>query len=833
MKVLKRVAIAMVIAVMLGGCGENRGEMKYDDPEQLDFQALKELLLKSAPDDSFLMEVVAKEKSRAFSKDEVLNFMRIRAQLNVETPIIFGVSLVDAFVPPESNRFEENPPLCDGICGDIYYAYFYGEFPNGIFDPKNMIEGVMVFRYIYDRSQKIWKFQSYRFIDFVKVTSAVSLRAINAVTGEPVEGAKAYGRFGKGWTSILAKTDSDGKAVIYGMLAGEVEVRVFGGSFEEVVMKVHTSEGVITDIGEVKLLPLSIPLSTIKGSLFFKDGTPVAPFFFGENEILPIVYLTNKGDNPTIIPPAIVSPDGSFEIEWVCGDYELRVRVQNLERIMSYGDQWVFSDFVDISVPCSFDSGSNVIELPPIYVDNIPPKILSIQPEKSYVSPEKKIKITADVKDEDGDGIQYLWSSSGGQLDITDSSTAFWTAPKTTGTYDIFLYVNDRNGGIARAKVSINVVNMREISWENEIPLTSPDNRWSVTSYLYGYGPSNNIHTDAFGVVHMVWSDYRDGNFEIYYKYVDNGTVSSDFRISDDADVSTAPSVAGDIYSVAHIVWTSLIDGTEPRAMYAQVEFGNVIFTTQLSNFRSYSPSVAVDDYGNAHIVWVDERDGNPEIYYTTVADGVIGRAQRVSFNPSVSDYPAVAVDHTGKVYIVWADGRDGNWELYGKTFDGNNWSQEVRITSAVASSVWPRIAVDSKNRIHLVWSDWRGDGDYPKVYYKSFDPSSMVWSEDIKLNEGNAGAWGASIAVDEKDNIHVVWADERFPTRELFYRNRSSEGIWGEEVQLTNWIGEAYAPSIAIVPGGIAVIFTDTRDGYPEVYAKLGKFLDAPEWKD
>jgi hypothetical protein len=100
-------------------------------------------------------------------------------------------------------------------------------------------------------------------------------------------------------------------------------------------------------------------------------------------------------------------------------------------------------------------------------------------------------------------------------------------------------------------------------------------------------------------------------------------------------------------------------------------------------------------------------------------------------------------------------------------------------------------------------------------------------------LQEGNAGAWGASIAVDEKDSIHVVWADERFPTRELFYRNRSSEGIWGEEVQLTNWIGEAYAPSIAIVPGGIAVIFTDTRDGYPEVYAKLGKFLDASEWKD
>ena len=835
MKGLKSVTMAIVMMVMLEGCGRNRGEtMKYMDTEQLDIEALKTLLLESTPDDSFLMEVVAKEKSNAFSSDEALYFMKIKSQLNVETPIIFGVSLVDAFVPPQANRFEKNPPYCDGICGDIYYAYLYGEFPDGIFHPKNLMEGIIAIRYIYDTTQKMWKFESYRFIDSVKVTSAVSLRAVNAVTGEPVEGAKAYGRFGNGWVSILAKTDSDGRAVIYGILAGEVEIRVFGGNFEEVVIKVNTSEGVITDIGEVKLLPLFIPFSTIKGNLFFKDGSPVTPFFFGENEILPIVYLTGEGDTSTIIPPAIVNSDGSFEIKWVCGNYELRIRVQNLERILYYGDQPVFSDFVNINIPCSFESRSSVIELPPIYVDNTPPEILSIQPEKSYVRPGAKIKISASIKDEDGDNLRYLWSSSGGLLDLTDSSTTFWTAPQQTGTYKVFLYVNDGYGGIARSKVSINVVNTREILWEEEFPLTPPDSRWSVTSYLYGYGPSNNIHTDAFGVTHIVWSDSRDGNFEIYYKYVENDEVSSDFRISEDEDVSTAPSVVGDIYSIAHIVWTSLINETEPRVMYAQVEFGEVIFATQLSEFRSYSPSIAIDHHNNAHIVWVDERSGNPEIYYTTVVGGVIGSAQRISFDSSVSDYPGVAVDHNGRVYIVWADERDGNWELYGRIFDGNNWTQEMRITNAVASSIWPRIAVDRENRIHIVWSDWRGDGDYPKVYYKFFDPSSGVWSEDTQLNEGNAGAWGASIAVDEKNNLHVVWSDERLLAREIFYRPRGSDGIWGEEVQLTShWDGETYAPSIALVPCGVAVLFTDTRNGAPEVYKKVGKFLDIPEWRD
>lgn len=833
MKALKSLLKAMVLVVATG-CGKmgtplQKGVM----PEipYVDYKALKKSLLENAPDDSYLMRVIAYEKSKSYSPEEVLSYMKIRTELKVETPVLLGISLLDGFVPPQENTYEKNPPPCGSeICGDIYYAYFYAEFPNGIFDPQNIMEGILVLRYRYNKNEGKWELDSYRFVDSVKVTSSISLKAVNGITMEPVEGAKAYGKFGKGYTSLLAKTNGEGKATIYGVIAGDVEVRVFGGSFEEAIIKIRTEAGKTTDIGVVTLLPQAYPVATVKGRLFFKDGTPVSPFFFGDKEVLPIVYLTSQNDTPSLIPPAPVNADGSFEIEYVSGNYEFRVHIQNLERILTYGNQFVNSDHIDVSIPCVASSGPVVIELEDIYVDNTPPKILALTSEKTVVSPGARIKITASVEDEDHDVLTYLWSSTGGEITISASSSIFWTAPQETGTYRIFLHINDRKGGIARSSISIGVANLREVEWQEEVSLTTPDRRWSVTSYLYGYGPSNNISVDLFGVVHMVWSDYRDGNFEIYYRYVEEDYMSPEFRITGDSDISTAPSVAGDLYSTANIVWTSLVNDTEPKAMFARVSFGYILSIQPLSNYRSYSPSVAVDDYGRTHIVWVDERNGNPEIYYAMVEDEMIGEPVRVSNDESVSDYPAIAVDRNGTVYIVWADGRDGNWEIYGRSFDGTGWSEEIRITNGPSSSIWPRIAIDSANRLHLLWTDWRGYGDFPKVYYKFCDPSSWICGEDTLLSPPSSGAWGGAIAVDEKDTLHVVWTDERGIDRDLFYRNGDGKGVWGEEVRLTDSPGDSYAPSIAIIPGySIAIMFTDTRNGYyPEVYGKLGKFLDS-----
>jgi hypothetical protein len=88
---------------------------------------------------------------------------------------------------------------------------------------------------------------------------------------------------------------------------------------------------------------------------------------------------------------------------------------------------------------------------------------------------------------------------------------------------------------------------------------TSPNSAWCVAS------------SGTF--VHVVWWDYRDGNFEVYYK----------------------------------------------RSIDAGVTWGT---DTRLTNNSAYSgrPSVAVSGLV-VHVVWGDYRDGNYEIYYKRSSD--------------------------------------------------------------------------------------------------------------------------------------------------------------------------------------------------------------------
>ncbi len=119
--------------------------------------------------------------------------------------------------------------------------------------------------------------------------------------------------------------------------------------------------------------------------------------------------------------------------------------------------------------------------------------------------------------------------------------------------------------------------------------------------------------------MHVVWHDNRDGNYEIYYKRSTDAGVSwgADTRLTNNTASSEYPSVAVS-GSVVHVVWRDDRDGNYEiyykRSTDAGVSWGA---DTRLTNNTAYSsyPSVAVSG-SVVHVVWHDNRDGNWEIYY-------------------------------------------------------------------------------------------------------------------------------------------------------------------------------------------------------------------------
>jgi hypothetical protein len=128
--------------------------------------------------------------------------------------------------------------------------------------------------------------------------------------------------------------------------------------------------------------------------------------------------------------------------------------------------------------------------------------------------------------------------------------------------------------------------------------------------------------------IHSVWSDYRDGNYEIYYKRSsDNGSNwGNDVRLTNNSASSFRPSVA---YSgqLVHVIWEDNRDGNYEIFYKRSTDNGtNWSTDTRLTSNSSISKQSFVCVSGSAvHAVWTDNRDGNYEIYYKKNPTGNVG----------------------------------------------------------------------------------------------------------------------------------------------------------------------------------------------------------------
>jgi len=239
--------------------------------------------------------------------------------------------------------------------------------------------------------------------------------------------------------------------------------------------------------------------------------------------------------------------------------------------------------------------------------------------------------------------------------------------------------------------------------------------------------------------LHVVWCDWRTPVTDIYYKR----STNNGRNWSNDAQITSHQSSAGSVIpSIAladtciHVVWTDTRDGHYEIYYNRSLTNGNTWGTdTRISsNDASVSvfASIAVSG-SNVHVVWEDVRDGNYEIYYVRSTNNGTnwGNNVRLTSNDSSSNQPNIAVCDS-HVYVVWTDEREGNKEIYflNSANNGTNWSNLTRLTNNNAFSGYASIAVLGTN-LYVVWTDER-DGNR-EIYYKSYTPGkSNITKKDV-----------------------------------------------------------------------------------------------------
>jgi hypothetical protein len=238
------------------------------------------------------------------------------------------------------------------------------------------------------------------------------------------------------------------------------------------------------------------------------------------------------------------------------------------------------------------------------------------------------------------------------------------------------------------------------ISW-------STDSRLTNTAGFSWYPSVSLSGMDA----RLVWQDDRNGNYEIYYKRSTDGGISwgADTRLTNNSFVSAYPSIAVN-GNILHAVWYDNRDGNFEIYCKRSTDGGlNWGADTRLTNNSSASVFPSVSASGTlVNIVWSDNRDGNYEIYCKRSTDDGLnwGTDTRITGNSAFSENPSVSVSGQ-TVHIVWDDNRDGNYEIYfNRSTDGGvNWSADTRLTNNAGDSKYPSVSV-SGSLVNVVWCD-------------------------------------------------------------------------------------------------------------------------------
>jgi len=235
------------------------------------------------------------------------------------------------------------------------------------------------------------------------------------------------------------------------------------------------------------------------------------------------------------------------------------------------------------------------------------------------------------------------------------------------------------------------------------------------------------ISMDAVGNFVIVWYDFRNDNWDIYYQRYNN---------------------AGTALGVN----TKVNDDTEGASQE--------------------HPSISMDAAGNFVIVWSDYRNNNNyDIYYQryTSTGGALGVNTKVNDDAGNADQiaPSILIDVAGNFVIVWHDFRNANWDIYYQRYTSTGGAlgvnTKVNDDAGGEFQMFPKISMDVTGNFVIVWQDYRNN-NYD-IYYQRYTSTGTALGANIKVNDdaGSMNQVVSSISMDGVGNFVIVWQDDRY----------------------------------------------------------------------
>ena len=356
---------------------------------------------------------------------------------------------------------------------------------------------------------------------------------------------------------------------------------------------------------------------------------------------------------------------------------------------------------------------------------------------------------------------------------------------------------------------------------------------WSVDRNLFDFPGTDATASITIykNEIHVVWRHGSVEESETYYiKSEDGGENWSPYRrLTNAYGCSFAPKIIA-CKSVLHVVWFDSRDGNYEiyykKSIDCGEQWGN---DTRLTNDSGVSrlPSMTVDAIGNIYLLWEDNRGGGFDLYFKKSTDyGVTwSNYTQVTNNSAMGDallsgLSDIKVDILGNIHIVWADvtTQGGSQDIFYKKSEnqGDTWGSGMRLTEKFGDtdSHMPSL-VTASNVVGIVWYT-------TNFTYIEGEGSCVIWGDVCFAESVNGSVWdvyrltnmdGAGICpvgcIDSKMVFHIVWANdmlEATSNHEIFYK-RTLNPVTEPPITVTGSLNQSTCkPESSITVSGNAV---------------------------
>jgi PKD repeat protein len=251
--------------------------------------------------------------------------------------------------------------------------------------------------------------------------------------------------------------------------------------------------------------------------------------------------------------------------------------------------------------------------------------------------------------------------------------------------------------------------------------------------------------------------------------------------------------------------------GEEPP----EFEWGEDIVLSESSE-ASDDPTVALTPDGGMVVAWRERQVGRYNVFFSILDDegAVVGERHELGSNLSASMDPTVAVDSDGRLHFVWTALEDQELWYARADHSGDIKMGPRRLTEATGDSAEASVWMDGRDHLHIVWFDGRDAGTH--LYYMQLDRNGDKVVEDTQLVQTRTEQESA-VTMDSRGDLHVVWnalapvGQIQWRT-ELHYTKVSSTGeLLVADRVITNSRGIIGFPDVAVdLSNRVHVVFPE-----------------------